>query len=148
MADPIVKSPDCRGFFMLALAMLWPLASSVHAAASDAVVSPMVSCEADYGGRSETLQLQPTADVYATQSVTLGKRFRFHAQYLPERAKLKTWVYELRERGPLLLHAAEYPLPPASCLAAGTGRTDFGLNKVYSSDFERELFFHCATLCR
>ena len=95
----------------------------------------------------EKLDLQPTDDVYATRSVTLGERFRFHAQYLSARAKLKTWVYELRERGPALLHAAEYPMPADACVAAGAGSTDFGLNKVYSSDLERELFFRCVRSC-
>jgi hypothetical protein len=106
-----------------------------------------LSCEADYGGRAERLALQPTTDVYATQSVQLGHRFRFQAQYLPERAKLKTWVYELRERGPLLLHAAEYPIANDACSTGSAAIVDLGLNKVYSSDYERELFFRCTRRC-
>lgn len=108
---------------------------------------PALSCAADYGGRAVTLVLQPTTDVYATQSVQLDHRFRFQAQYLPERAKLKTWVYLLRERGPLLLHAAEYPVPADACSTNGASTTDLGLNKVYASDLERELFFRCTRHC-
>ncbi len=144
MAIPIRKSPVARGFFFLTLAMLW-LGSSPATAAT-----PTASCEADYGGRAEKLALQPTTDVYAMQSVTLGKRFRFQAQYLSARGKLKTWVYEMRERGPVPLHAAEYPLPADACDAGSAGGKhiiDFGLNKVYSSDFERELFFRCTSTC-
>ncbi len=146
------KSPVARGFLFLAMAIAWPALPPVFAADTPPL-QPTAICEADYGGRAETLLLQPTTDVYATQSVTLGKRFRFQAQYLSERGKLKTWVYELRERGPVPLHAAEYPLPADACHAARPGSsvdnrmTDFGLNKVYSSDFERELFFRCTSTC-
>ena len=163
MALPPLQSPSSRGFAFWALAMLcpalWSASSLAHAADAELPAShaapltsatPTARCEADYGGRAEKLVLPPTTDVYATQSVTLGKRFRFQAQYLSERGKLKTWVYELRERGPVPLHAAEYPLPADACHAGSAGgkrMTDFGLNKVYSSDFERELFFRCTSTC-
>ena len=145
MRHSTLHSPAMRGCVVLVVAML-PLWS---AQAADVPASPLPAarCEADYGGRTERLTLQPTTDVYATQSFTLGNRFRFQAQYLPQRAKLKTWVYELRERGPLLLHAAEYPLPANACSAGNPSAIHFGLNKVYSSDFERELFFHCSGSC-
>ncbi len=139
------KSPVCRGFFFMALLWMSPL--SAGAVAADGHDALAVSCEADYGGRTEKLALRPTTDVYATQTVELGKRFRFNAQYLADREKLKTWVYELRERGPLLLHAAEYTLRADACGKAGATMSDFGLNKVYSSDFERELFFRCVRTC-
>ncbi len=143
------KSPVYRGFLFLAMAIAWSALPQVFAADAPPL-QPTAICEADYGGRAETLLLQPTTDVYATQSVTLGKRFRFQVQYLSERGKLKTWVYELRERGPVPLHAAEYPLPADACHAGSPvdkRTTDFGLNKVYSSDFERELFFRCTSSC-
>ena len=148
MAYPSCQSPVLRGFFFVSLALLWTTGAGAREAGSETHSLPMASCEADYGGRTEKLSLPPTTDVYATQSATLGNRFRFQAQYLSGRSKLKTWVYELRERGPLLLHAAEYPLPADACSAGTAGSTDFGLNKVYSSDFERELFFRCSSLCK
>ncbi len=133
---------------VIAVSVVW--AAAPESGTSIPVRIPAPICEADYGGRMERLQPPPTTDVYERQSVTLGKRFRFSAQYLPERAKLKTWVHELRERGPALLHAAEYPLPANACAHSGTegsaGRS-FGLNKVYSSDYERELFFQCRPGC-
>ncbi len=149
MPDNTLVSPALRGCVVFAVAMLplWGAHAGDAAAAASASALPAARCEADYGGRMEILMLQPTGDVYAIQSVTLLDRFRFQAQYLPQRAKLKTWVYELRERGPLLLHAAEYPLPADACDSRGRQTTDFGLNKVYSSDFERELFFHCTSTC-
>ncbi|MEO0316918.1 MAG: hypothetical protein RL404_595 [Pseudomonadota bacterium] len=145
MAFLTCKSPDLRGFFFLSL--LWTAICPALAPAVDGPDVLAVRCEADYGGHTEKLALPPTTDVYATQTVELSKRFRFGAQFLANREKLKTWVYELRERGPLLLHAAEYPLSADACVKAGTGTIDFGLNKVYSSDFERELFFRCVSTC-
>lgn len=158
MAILLRKSPIAWGFFFLALATLvpalWlapgPASSLAHAADVAPSGMPSAVCEADYGGRAERLMLQPTTDAYATQSVMLGNRFRFQAQYLSARGKLKTWVYEMRERGPVPLHAAEYPLPADACHSGSAGNahmTDFGLNKVYSSDFERELFFRCTSTC-
>ena len=75
---------------------------------------------------------------------SLGDRFRFQAQYLESRAKLKTYVYELRERTPALIHASENPLSPSNCAQRQEG---FGLNKVYSADLEREMFFQCFAVC-
>ena len=147
MAIPNCKSPVIRGFFVVSLLLAGTDTLHRAAFAGDAVATVTLSCEADYGGHAEKLTLQPTTDVYATQSVALAQRFRFNAQYLSDRAKLKTWVYELRERGPVLLHAAEYPLQADACGAADASSTDFGLNKVYSSDFERELFFRCVRRC-
>ena len=146
MTAKIFYSPVIWGCVVFAIAMLPRL--SAHAADIDASAMPAARCEAGYGGRAEQLALPPTTDVYATQSVTLGNRFRFQAQHLPQRAKLKTWVYELRDRGPVLLHAAEYPLPANACSTNDAHTTDFGLNKVYSSDFERELFFRCSVTCQ
>lgn len=158
MAIPTRKSPSPWGFFFLAPATLVPIvwlapglaSPAAHAVDAASPRMPNAVCEADYGGRAERLVLQPTTDAYATQSVMLGNRFRFQAQYLSARGKLKTWVYEMRERSPVPLHAAEYPLPADTCQSGSPGGariTDFGLNKVYSSDFERELFFRCTSSC-
>lgn len=102
-----------------------------------------VHCEAEYGGTAHRIDVRPAADVFTFQSVDAGTRFRFSAQWLETRAKLKTFVHELDERAPVLIHAAEYPLP-SSCTP---GLIDFGLNKVYSSDLGRELFFQCSARC-
>ena len=106
--------------------------------------SVTIRCEADYGAITKTIALVPTNDVFAAESVGLGDRFQFRAQFLEDRAKLKTWVYELRTQGAALIHASEHTLSSEGC----THRPqDFGLNKVYSADLEREMFFQCFAVC-
>lgn len=103
-----------------------------------------VNCEAEYGGKAHRIVVLPVDDVFAFQTVDVGQRFRFSAQWLVSRAKLKTFVHELDERAPVLLHAAEYPMSAGACTSKVI---DFGLNKVYSSELERELFFQCTAAC-
>lgn len=103
-----------------------------------------VACDADYGGKTEHIEVQPTRDVFSFQSADLGSRFRFLAQHLTQQARLKTFVYELREKSAVLIHAGEYQLPMNQCPQPSS---DFGLNKIYSSDFGRELFFRCTADC-
>ncbi len=103
-----------------------------------------ISCEAEYGGKTERIIVQAAADAFSFQSVTLEDRFRFQAQWLPQRSKLKTFLYERHGRSFVLLHASEYPLPPSACPKEGL---DFGLNKVYASELEREVFFQCRMHC-
>ena len=112
--------------------------------ASPAWAALKISCETDYGGKAYRIDALPTDDVFAFQSVDAGTRFRFSVQWLARRAKLKTFVHELDERSPVLIHAAEYPLPSTACTSQAI---DFGLNKVYSSDLGRELFFQCSATC-
>ena len=106
--------------------------------------TPTVRCEAEYGGKAQRIAVLPSNDVFAFQTVDVGQRFRFSAQWLVSRAKLKTFVHELDARAPVLIHAAEYPVPAATCPSAAI---DFGLNKVYSSELGRELFFQCTAAC-
>jgi hypothetical protein len=103
-----------------------------------------IACEAEYGGRAERIDLTPAADAWSFQTVTLEGRFRFQAQWLPQRAKLKTFLYERRGRAFALLHAAEYPLPTSACPMQDI---TFGLNKVYASELEREVFYQCWMRC-
>lgn len=103
-----------------------------------------VTCEAEYGGRTERINVLPSSDVFLFHSVDVGTRFRFLAQHLEPQSKLKTFVYELRERSPTLIHAGEYQLTPNICASPPS---DFGLNKLYSSDLEREMFFRCIADC-
>ena len=103
-----------------------------------------IACDAEYGGKAERIIVRPAADAFSFQSVTLDDRFRFQAQWLPQRSKLKTFLYERRGRSFVLLHASEYPLPPSACPKEGL---DFGLNKVYASELEREVFYQCRMYC-
>jgi len=120
--------------------MYCPLAPLMATAAA-----PMTAtCHAEYGLSTETLHLPASADVFVFQSVSLGERFLFKAQLLQERAKLKTYVYELRSHSPTLIHASEHLLSQQRC---ATPPASLGLNKVYSSDLEREMFFECFVSC-
>jgi len=103
-----------------------------------------IACDAEYGGKAERIIVRPAADAFSFQSVTIENRFRFQAQWLPQRSKLKTFLYERRGRLFVLLHASEYPLPPSTCPKDGF---DFGLNKVYASELEREVFYQCRMHC-
>jgi hypothetical protein len=103
-----------------------------------------ISCEAEYGGKAERIIVQAAVDAFSFQSVTLENRFRFQAQWLPQRTKLKTFLYERRGRSFVLLSASEYPLVPGECRKGGV---DFGLNKVYASELEREVFYQCRMDC-
>ena len=131
-----------KRFFLTLLVLYWPLASGTALAADAAPLS--VTCHADYGLTTEVLPIPASADVFAFRSVNLGDRFMFKAQLLRERAKLKTYVYELRSHSPTLIHASEHLLSPQRCPAAPLS---LGLNKVYSSDLEREMFFQCVAHC-
>jgi hypothetical protein len=103
-----------------------------------------IACDAEYGGKAERIIVRPAADAFSFQSVTIENRFRFQAQWLPQRSKLKTFLYERRGRSFVLLQASEYPLPPSTCPKDGF---DFGLNKVYASELEREVFYQCRMHC-
>ena len=103
-----------------------------------------VRCEAEYATITKNVSLAPVNDVFDAQSLILGGRFQFRAQYLQDRGKLKTWVYELRTDAAALIHASEHPLSSQICAQAPR---DFGLNKVYSSDLQREMFFQCFAVC-
>lgn len=103
-----------------------------------------ITCNAEYGGKAERIVVRPAADAFSFQSVTIEKRFRFQAQWLTQRNKLKTFLYERRGRSIVLLHASEYPLPPGACPKEDI---DFGLNKVYASELEREVFYQCRMHC-
>ena len=140
--SPRSESPQHMQRLVLALFfMYWPLAPLTAVA----VAEPMtVTCQAEYGLTTETLHLPASADVFVFQSVSLGERFLFKAQLLQERAKLKTYVYELRSHSPTLIHASEHILSPQGC---ATLPASLGLNKVYSSDLEREMFFQCFVSC-
>lgn len=103
-----------------------------------------ITCDAEYGGKAERIVVRPAADAFSFQSVTIEKRFRFQAQWLTQRNKLKTFLYERRGRSIVLLHASEYPLLPSACRKE---YIDFGLNKVYASELEREVFYQCRMHC-
>ena len=124
------------------LLVMYRSLAPVSALAAETMI---VTCDAEYGLTKETLHLPASSEVFTFQSVNLGDRFLFKAQLLQERAKLKTYVYELRSHSPTLIHAGEHILSQQAC---ATVPGSLGLNKVYSSDLEREMFFQCFASCK
>ena len=139
----ILNSSRCSRSFALALLLI----------ASVAVLRPAWSatavCRADNGGEHLELPVPASADPFEFHSAEFAHRFRVSAQYLQPPGKLKTYVYDFRaEKGgnpaAVLIHAAEYRLSDADCRGYADG---FGLNKVYSRNYEREIFLQCFAVC-
>jgi hypothetical protein len=103
-----------------------------------------VRCNVEYGGKTVHVEVRPTDDVYAMTTTDVLSPFRFSAQYLAERGKLKTYVYHDAKNRYVLIHAAEYTLTQAHC---SQHQSDFGLHKVYSARMEKELFMQCLAHC-
>lgn len=102
-------------------------------------------CEIEYASEAVSLKPAVSFDPYEIAKVDLPGNFRFSAQHLLGRNKLKTYVYHYAKDRYVLIHAAEYLMKEADCKQYEQG---FGLNKVYSAHVERELLFQCRSVCR
>jgi hypothetical protein len=67
--------------------------------------------------------------------------FRFAGQYLSEHNKFKAYVYQTPKERYVLLALQSFVITKATC------PQDFGEHRVYDSEDERELFFHCRKTC-
>lgn len=65
-------------------------------------------CEAESGNSSASIKPVVSLDPYETNQVDLSGNFRFSAQYLLSKEKLKTFVYHYAKDRYILIHAAEY----------------------------------------
>lgn len=106
-------------------------------------------CRAANGGEHIELPVPASVDPFEFHSAEFAHRFRVSAQYLQPPGKLKTYVYDFRAEkigkpAAVLIHAAEYRLSDADCREHADG---FGLNKVYSRNYEREIFLQCFAVC-
>ena len=113
-------------------------AAAVPAFAASAV------CRAENGGERIALDVPASPDPFVFHTAEFDQRFRVSAQYLQPVNKLKTYVYDFRGDTAALIHAAEYRLDDAGCSAHVAG---FGLNKIYSRNYEREMFLQCFAVC-
>jgi hypothetical protein len=104
-----------------------------------------IVCEAEYGGKTESITLNQTQDVFQYQAIDLRNRFRFQAQYLESQSKLKTYVYEFQSGNPVIIYAGESRITNTECT---TNPKSLGLNKVYSSQLGREMYFQCLISCK
>ena len=101
-------------------------------------------CTGEYGGKTVHLDVLPTHDVYAMTTSDALSPFRLSAQYLPDRGKLKTYVYHDAKNRYVLIHTAEYTLTQANCDQHQSG---FGVNKIYSARLEKEFLLQCFAVC-
>ena len=83
-------------------------------------------CEAESGNSSASIKPVVSLDPYETNQVDLSGNFRFSAQYLLSKEKLKR-------------------VEKNNCSQYEQG---LGVNKVYSAEMEREFLFKCRSICR
>ena len=100
-----------------------------------------IECAFDVNDVKQTLTIQPSDDVYTSSKIDLPGGFRFTGQYLPTLNTFKAYVYHTPKERYVLLALQSYSLVPASC------PQDLGQHRVYDSEDERELFFHCRKTC-
>ena len=112
------------------------LSFSVHAES--------VVCHLNYGGETRHIKAQPTTTPYTIAATPIGSYFLFRIVFRQEPADLagiKLYTYADRDSGPLIIHQANYPYPPANSTATVNGFS--GLNFVYEPVRDGELQYWC-----
>jgi hypothetical protein len=134
-----------RPLQLLAILCLGQLSSANTAFAQETI------CEIKVSGTENTLKLKSTHDPYTISTLNLDGGFRFSGQVLHDaktkQSKLKTFVYHESKERYVLIHASENKVDAASCASEKNTQSDFGLQRVYSHKYERELSFTCKTVC-
>lgn len=100
-----------------------------------------IECTFDVNDVKQTLTIQPSDDVYTSSKIDLPGGFRFAGQYLSTLNTFKAYAYHTPKERYVLLALQSFSIVPASC------HQDFGQHRVYDSEDERELFFHCRKTC-
>ncbi|MBI2307645.1 MAG: hypothetical protein HYU78_10120 [Rhodocyclales bacterium] len=111
----------------------WPAAAQTAAGTA--------TCHYVYGGETRTLRAAPTDAPYAVPAIKVGSFFRFRVVAEGAPAALKTYVYEDRDSGPVLLHQGVYPWPASE--AAGQRYGFSGLQRVYEPLYGSEFEYWC-----
>lgn len=130
---------------------LMPLTTGIFAAfvccAFPAIAQDAV-CEVKVSGTENSFEIKRSSDPFALNTHDLEGGFRFSAQVYQDpktgQSKLKTFTYHQSKNRYVLVHASESGIDTASCQTAKNG---FGLQRVYSHKFERELSFSCKAVC-
>lgn len=100
-----------------------------------------IECAFDVNDSRNMLNIQPNHDVYHSDKIDLPGGFRFAGQYSPELKTFKAYVYHTPNKRYVLLALQSFAISPASCAQ------DFGQHRIYDSEDERELYFHCRKIC-
>jgi hypothetical protein len=123
--------------------LLWWLAGLLAIAGSPAAAET-VACHYTYGGEAKVLRAAPVGSPYGEAGIQVGSYFRFRVVFQTEPADLgsiKVYTYADRDEGPVLVHQATHPYPPAAKARAPYGFT--GLNHVYEPVRDGELQYWC-----
>jgi hypothetical protein len=116
--------------FMVTLATRFSLATA-----------DQIECTFDVNDSRKTLTLFPNKDVYTSTKIDLPGGFRFSGQYLSELKTFKAYIYHTPRERYVLLALQSFAIAQATC------PQDFGQHRVYDSEDERELYFHCRKIC-
>jgi hypothetical protein len=119
--------------------------------AAGSAIAQETSCVIKVSGTENTVKLKTTQDPYALNTINLESGFRFSGQVLQDAVtkqnKLKTFVYHESKKRYVLIQASENKLDEANCAGAKSTTQEFGLQRVYSHEYEFELSYICKTTC-
>lgn len=100
-----------------------------------------IECTFEVNDSRKMLTLYPSEDLYTSTKIDLPGGFRFAGQHLSERKTFKVYVYHTPKERYVLLALQSFVIAQATC------PQDFGQHRVYDSEDERELYFHCRKTC-
>lgn len=111
---------------------------------SAGVHAEQVICHYTYGGITQQLAAKPVSSPYAVKAIEVGSFFHFRVVFQnspADLASVKVYTYSDRDEGPVLIHQATFPYPPAASEAAPYGFS--GLHFVYEPIRDGELQYWC-----
>lgn len=111
---------------------------------TSAAYAEQVLCHYTYGGETRELVALPVSSPYAVKAIDVGSVFHFRVVFQDtpaDIAAIKIYTYADRDDGPLLIHQATFPYPPASRRAAPYGFS--GLHSVHEPVRDGELQYWC-----
>jgi hypothetical protein len=116
----------------------------VAALARPAVAAEQVLCHYTYGGETRVLAAPPVSSPYGVKAIKVGSYFHFRVvfQNAPaDLASIKVYTYSDGDDGPVPIHQATFPYPPARQQAASHGFS--GLHSVYETVRDGEFQYWC-----
>lgn len=120
------------------------LAGVLGLAAVSVVHADQVVCHYTYGGETKQLAALPVVSPYAVKGIQVGSYFQFRVVFQKkpaDMASIKVYTYADRDGGPVLIHQATYPYPPAGRHSTRYGFS--GLHFVHEPVRDGELQYWC-----
>lgn len=109
-----------------------------------AIHAEQVLCHYTYGGETRALVALPVSSPYTVKAIDVGSFFHFRVVFQNKPvdiASIKIYTYADRDDGPVLIHQAIFPYPPASRHAVPYGFS--GLHFVHEPVRDGELQYWC-----